>query len=367
VTFLVKGKNFQTGTDTAVTFIDPLSDAKMTATVLSTTTTDITGTLAIPAGATTGTYDLFISTTDGGSARKGNTFKVSNLPLPTVASINQSSGFRNSTVNFLVTGKFFQPEGTSVRLFLNDATTPIETIVVSVTDTKITGRFTIPANQPVGKYRVDVSTVSGGSGGKFNAFTINVAKAATIGTITPATTVENTTVAFTLKGTGFQTTAAGGTTVTFWNKPANLVIQPTIVSITPTEVVGSAAIPNAYNGSWYVNVTTADGGLTSKPSAFTVTKPVQPAIKAFTPKFAYRGTTFSFVMTGTSFQTDGRTAVSLAPPGQTEIPTVLTSITSSQIAGYAAIPDDAATGAWTANVTTINGGSKTLAKAVTVM
>ena len=58
--------------------------------------------------------------------------------------------------------------------------------------------------------------------------------------------------------------------MTFWNKPVNRVLEPTIFSTSATQIVGSVFIPQDYNGTWYVNITTVDGGLVSKENAFSV-------------------------------------------------------------------------------------------------
>jgi hypothetical protein len=221
---------------------------------------------AVPADATSGSYDVVVSTLDGGIASKTNAFTINYLPIPTITSINLTSAYRNSTVDFFLTGKNFQPNGTYVRLYLNATAPQVDANLNVVTSTKVIGRFTIPASQPTGKYRVDLITVSGGSATKFNAFTINPAKQPTFNSLTPTTDYENSPVAFTLKGTNFQ---PGGTIVTFWNKTGNKVLEPTIFSTSTTQIVGSVYIPVDYTGAWYVNITTVDGGMVSRENVFT--------------------------------------------------------------------------------------------------
>jgi len=149
--------------------------------------------------------------------------------------------------------------------------------------------------------------------------------------------------------------------------PAYGTVGTTIVSVTSTQVVGRVVIPaDAMLGAWKAEVNTFNGGTVTRASAFSVTRVMPPTVSAFTPTYGYRGTVLSFMVKGTNFQGDGRTKVILTPPGQEDIPTVLSSVTSTQITGYAAIPDTAATGVWNANVTTIDGGSKALARAMTV-
>ncbi|MDD4137857.1 MAG: hypothetical protein PHT99_08215, partial [Methanoregula sp.] len=75
------------------------------------------------------------------------------------------------------------------------------------------------------------------------------------------------TVAFTLTGTNFQ---EGGTNVTFWIRAGNTVLVPLILNVKSTQFVGSVALPPEVNQSWYVNISTVDGGSVSKEKAFKV-------------------------------------------------------------------------------------------------
>ncbi|MDD4136551.1 MAG: hypothetical protein PHT99_01475, partial [Methanoregula sp.] len=290
--------------------------------------------------------------------------RIDNPMSPTITSINQTSGFRNSTVVFTLTGKNFQPDGTGVRLNLNATVTPIDAALTSVTGTRVTGRFTIPADQPSGKYRIDVLTISGGSVMKQNAFTISPLPKPTIGTITPTSGFANGTVSYTLKGTNFQ---PGLTTVDLSN-PGFGELNTTIYSITATQIIGGVSFPgNAPTGSWTLNVTTLDGGKDSKATAFKVNTVLPPAITSFTPAMGYRGTTVSYIVDGKYFQPGGRTSVNLSQPGAPEIQTTLSSVYSSRIYGTVTIPEDAATGSWKVNVTTIDGGEGKSFNAIKVL
>jgi hypothetical protein len=249
---------------------------------------------------------------------------------------------------------------------LNDSVSVVNSGVWLVTPTKIYGTIVVPYEAGTATpYNITVTTFNGGAVAKESAFKIapELLKPA-VTTITPSTGTRNSTVLFTLRGTNFQ---PGQTTVNLTHATYG-VVETTILAITPTQVVGRVNVPSdAPTGAWKLEVNTFNGGTITKSPAFTVTSVLPPAVTAFTPKYGYRGTTLSFVIKGTNFQGTGQTAVSLVLPGQDDIPSVVTSSTSTQIAGYAVIPDNAVTGAWNANVTTVNGGSKTLVKAVTVM
>ncbi|MDD4136904.1 MAG: hypothetical protein PHT99_03295, partial [Methanoregula sp.] len=116
-----------------------------------------------------------------------------------------------------------------------------------------------------------------------------------------------------------------------------------------------------------LNVSTFDGGLTSKSSAMTLTKLPKPAITSFAPSIAYRGTEVSFVLYGKYFQNGDRTSVTLTQPGKDDITITMISVYPTRINGYAVIPAGDTTGSWTANVTTLDGGTSLLASAVKVL
>ena len=94
-----------------------------------------------------------------------------------------------------------------------------------------------------------------------------------ISSISPATGYGNTTVAFTLTGNYFE---PGGTTVKFLSQTTGAtgsvnVLNPAILSIAPTQIVGSVTIPYAATmGLWKIKVATVDGGSSLDANAFRV-------------------------------------------------------------------------------------------------
>ena len=368
VPFEVTGNNFQTTENgTVVTFQNVYIGLKLNTTLTSVTSMKIKGNFTIPADVSPAACDLVVTTIDGGTTVKANAININNLPLPTLASapLNVTSAYRNSTVTFTLSGTNFQPDATYVRLYLNPSVTPVNAILTSVSTTKIIGHFTIPYDQPSGKYRLDLSTASGGSVTKLSYFTINPVKQPTYVSISPTTGYENTSYVFTLTGTNFQSMESGGTDVTFWNQYGNKVLQPTIKSINSTQVVGDVAIPNFYNGSWYVNITTGDGGTVCKPAAFTVDKIPAPTFISLTPGSGSRNRTVSYTLKGINFQ-PGLTTVDLSDPGFGELNTTLYAVSSNQIIGGVSFPSGAPTGIWKLNITTLDGGTTTRASAFTV-
>jgi hypothetical protein len=454
ITFNIAGKNFYTKSGYTTVSVMGLDGNPLYGTITSATDAKLTGTLVVPWNAANGPYDLNVTTVDGGTAIKESAFIINFLPLPTILTINQTSGLRNTTVPFLITGNNFQPDGgTWVRLY--STTSPqIDAVLTNVTSTKMSGTFTIPYNAGTGKYRLDVFTVSGGGASKLNAFTVNampkpvittvtptssyrnrtfvltvlgnnfqpnggtnvtlsnpdtgggvfevalidvtptrlngtitipagaptspkwklnvstveggiaIRPAAitinafpkpTIGTMTPATDFQNQTVSFTLTGTNFQ---AGGTNLTFWNKTSNQVLQPTVYSITPTQVVGSVVIPGPATAKavYWANITTVDGGAVSKDKALTISPLPKSIISSITPGSGQAGTTVPFTIVGKYFEPKKGTTVRFEN-GATVINAQVNTVYTTRVLGSVTIPGGATTGPWTINVTTADAGT----------
>jgi len=365
VSFMITGTNFEPDGKTFVRLY--LSTGSTINTTLDRVeSTKINGSFFIPADATTGVYRIDVLTVDGGSGSKLNAFTVNAFPAPTITSISPASGYRNTTVNITIVGTYYQPGLTSVKLL--NITAPgmeLPLTVLNVTSTQITGYLLLPANANPGNfYRCNITTGDGGFVSKTTAFTVNKQPLPAITSITPAAGYKNSTVSYTIAGTGFQP----GLTSVNLSLPAYGELETTVYAVTTTQIIGGVRIPSAAPaGAWKLNATTVDGGTGSKASAFTISKIPLPAITTFTPVSGYRGTTLSFVIDGTYFQTGGRTTVKLSRPGASDIPATLTSVYSNRITGMVLPPSDAATGYWKINVTTLDGGEGTKANAISLL
>jgi hypothetical protein len=267
VGFTITGANFEPDL-TTVNFTYQTTGAFLNTTVLtSVTSTKIIGTIMILRNAPTGLYQLAVNTTDGGGATKVNAFTVNAVPAPTITAITPVTGTKNSTVLFTLTGSNFEAAGTSVNIVEDTSGTVLNATLIGVTPTTIVGNVTIPTTVPASLYRVQVTTVDGGTVSKPQAFTVNYLPLPVITTLTPASGYLNTTVPFTLTGNYFQ--PSGGTTVMLRMVGTTLPATPTFVNT--TMVQGSFTIPStAGTGSYSLYVITTGGGFNSKSSAFTV-------------------------------------------------------------------------------------------------
>jgi PKD repeat protein len=272
VAFTLTGTNFQPG-KTSVRIVDDTTGTEAYTSLLGTTPTRIIGTFGIPATAPSGKYRLEVKTADGGETSRYEAFTVRYLGLPVITSLTPASGNRNSTVQFILKGGNFVDGGTTVRLRAPDSTIRATLTEVNTTTGTITGSFFIGANNVTGPYRLDVITTNGGFSRMQNAFTVRNAVSPSVGSISPASGSRGKTVAFTLKGSGF---VAGGTSVKFSRQgtgsPGGVAeLEPTLISVSPTQIIGSMAIPDeAAPDAWKIDVTTADGGTVTRADAFRV-------------------------------------------------------------------------------------------------
>jgi hypothetical protein len=324
-------------------------------TVISATPTELTGRLAIPAGANSGTYSVVVTTVDGGTGSKSNAFRINYLPLPAISSINQTSGYRNSTVVFTLMGQNFQTGGTYARLYINSTVAPVEAILTSITDTRITGSVTIPASQPSGIYRLDILTLDGGSASRKNAFTINPLPKPQITAVTPASSYRNRTLVITVTGTNFQ--PYGGTYVNLTHPANNTDISLSLISINANRLNGTITIPPDAPTTlfWKLNVTTLDGGRITRPSAITFKQYPSPTFLSITPVKGNRATPVAFTLKGTNFQMEGTNVTFWNRTGNTVVVPTIFTVSTNQVTGSVLFPADA-NQSWFVNISTVDWG-----------
>jgi PKD repeat protein len=368
--FVIRGTNFPTLAPPLVRLYRAADGYAIYATVSDSNITTITGTFDIPFNATAGRYRLDIaSPVTVSSGSKENAFTVTNVSAPQVTAVTPTSAYRNRTFVITVTGSNFQgSSGTTANLSTPSYAREISLALINLTPTRFNGTVTFPADVPAGaSWKLNITTIDGGTTTKTSAIAITSYPEPTIGTITPVTGFRNTTVLFTLTGTNFQTAGGNDTYVWFWNRTSHAMIAPTIYSVTPTLVTGSIALPDDADPAYNVNITTVDGGTVMKQNAFAATKIPPPSIASLTPPAMYRGATTSFSLRGSNFQNSGRTAVNLTNASGYSVATTLWNIYPSTITGTVTIPAGTANGSWSVNVTTLNGGTTGKSGAVSVL
>jgi hypothetical protein len=133
--------------------------------------TQITGTLVIPAGATTGLYNITITNTDNSTVTSANRFTVTNPP-PTVTAISPVQARDGMLVSsIVVTGTNFL---TGAQVSLYRGTTLIYSAPVGTVNssTQITTSFTLPETVVVGVTDVRVTNTDALYGTLPNGYTI---------------------------------------------------------------------------------------------------------------------------------------------------------------------------------------------------
>jgi PKD repeat protein len=353
--FTLTGTNFQTDpSKTRVRIYEDVMDTALALNLTSITPTRITGTVNVTNEAYAGSYNLEVSTVDGGMITRPAAFSVVYSAIPTITTLVPDLGFQNDTVTFTITGTNFQPGNTMVA-FRNQTTGAVlnSTMLTSVTGTSITGSIRIPYDAPTGFYRLDITTTDGGVVNKVNAFRVNRVLPPTIATITPSFGAKNSIVAFTITGTSFQT--GDKTSLRILDDVSGTQLETATYGVTPTKIIGSVTVPaSAPSGKYRLDVRTADGGTVSRYEAFTVNYLSLPVITSITPLTARRGNTVPFVLKGNNFVESG-TIVRLRVPGST-INATITSANFTRVEGSFPIPADASTGAYRLDVITLGGG-----------
>lgn len=355
VNYTITGNNFQTGSgQTRVRVYEDVMDSEIAASFISITPTTIAGSLDISPDAIPGSYMLEVNTVDGGTATKPAAFQVVHAAIPTIAGIAPSSGYRNDTIEYTITGTNFQPGLTTVT-FRNQSTGTALGVseVSSVTGTKITGSLTVPATSPTGYYRLDIIAADGGVVNRLNAFRIDAVNPPVISSLTPTTGAKGSTTAFTLTGSNFM--SAERTSVLLVDDVSGTAVLADKMSTLPTKIIGSFTIPaTAPPGKYRLELSTTDGGTAKRNDAFTVNYRSLPVISSITPSFGARNTNVSFTLKGDNFA-DGGTIVRLRTPGTTINSSAL-SVNTTLITGNFPIPAAAATGSYRLDVFTLDGG-----------
>jgi PKD repeat protein/FtsP/CotA-like multicopper oxidase with cupredoxin domain len=351
VNYTIVGTNFIPGQTTLV--IRNATGTVLATTVKAVTPTQINGTIAIPANAWIGAYNVNISTINGGSTPGTGRFAVAASVAPTLTTITPATGSRNTTVNFAIVGTNFVP-GQTTLVIRNATGTVLATTVTTSTATQINGSVVIPANAWIGAYNVNISTINGGSTPGTGRFAVTTSLAPTLTSITPVSGTRNTTVAYTIVGTNF---VPGQTTVVFKNATGSVLNPTTIISLTATQITGTITIPaNAWIGAYNVNISTVNGGSTPGTSRFAVTAYPAPVLTTIAPVSGVRNTTVSYAIVGTNF-VPGQTTIVFRNATGTVLSSTVTTLTATRINGSLVIPANAWIGAYNVNISTINGGS----------
>jgi len=320
--------------------------------------TGLAGTLAIPATAATGTWNVVVTNPGGQKGTLLNGFTVN--PGLAVTSISPNSGVRGTSLSVTVAGTGFEP-GATVHLFRAGEPEIWVGSVTVASPTKITGSLAIPADAALGTWDVVVTNPGGRSASKLAAFTVKD-PAVTVTSITPNSGLRNTTVPVVVGGTSF----ADGATVTLTKSGQPSIGAVDVVVVSAAQIACTLDLPaDAAYGPWSVVVANPDGRKGTLSNGFTVTLP-PITVTAIDPGTGTQGASVPVTVTGTEFVT-GTTSVKLSRAGASSITatTVLVS-PGTEITCTFNLPATAPPGLWNVDVTNA-GRSATLPNGFTVL
>jgi hypothetical protein len=185
-------------------------------------------------------------------------------PAPVITGITPSEGIVGTAVTVTdLSGNNFLPH--SVAFLNRTGYSNINITASSVTSTRISGSFNIPAGAHVGLWDITVTNPDGRSGTKPQLFWIKYPDPPMIGSWTPSGTRGATNMYFGVTGTGFQNDAVVNLTY------GTSLITVNGLQVTPTFASGSITIPsNVPTGQWDLTVTNGDGQSETIPGAFRV-------------------------------------------------------------------------------------------------
>lgn len=301
--------------------------------------TSITGTLAIPADAPVGYYNVTVRNVDDRNYTRANRFRViSNAP--TVSGLSNRTGYRGWTVIESITGTNFVSGARAQFDAPGLATIPSDDPCTVSSSTRMNCTFNLLGlpNSTTYQYNITVINPDGKIGRRANYFTL-ASPAPTISSSTPSSGVQgNAALPITnLLGNYFQP----GATVTYWRGPSltdptTTVLPFTLGSIpTRTRITGTLDLTGAPLGYYNITVLNTDGKSYSRRNAFRVWGVPAPTIMSLSNITGVRGSPIPVVVTGTNIVSGARirlynttSYVYIAPTGTSVPPnTVSTTFT----------------------------------------
>jgi len=299
--------------------------------------TSLTVTFAVAAGATLGAHSVTATTASGSS--NPVTFTVV-PPVPTLTSVAPATGVQNTSLLVTLTGTDFVA-GMTIDAGANiTATAPTVSSAMLATTTLTIGAAAL------GPRSITVTTTGGTSAVNTGLFTV-LPPAPTLTGITPSTGVQGTNIPITLTGTNF---VPGGTTTLVISGIG--VTASNIDVLTSTTMTATFAVaPGATLGGRNVSVATSGG--TSSSVVWTVLPPL-PTLTSISPNACVKGTSCSVTLTGTNFISGGTT---VGVSGTGVVVTNVTFVSATSMTALFTVDAAAVTSPRSVTVTTVGGTS----------
>jgi PKD repeat protein len=259
-------------------------------------TTTLTGTISIPAGASVGLWDVVVTNPDSQIGTLSNGFTVTTTSGPIVSAILPSNSLRTTSLAVTVAGSGFTSPITSLTLKRAGSPDITATNVIVVSSNMVTGNFDI-ATATYGSWDVVVTNTDGHSGTLASGFTVNAPlptvtsilptsgplDGGTAVTITGTNLTDATAVAFgTTAATSFsvtddthitaisplssagvvdvKVTSAGGTSAVIAGDQFTYVPVPTVTLVSPDTGTSNGATVVAITGTGFTSTSTVKFG-----------------------------------------------------------------------------------------------------------
>ncbi|MGA2122682.1 MAG: hypothetical protein ABSG49_11695, partial [Methanoregula sp.] len=208
ISFTLSGTNFPAalGPSGVNVNLTKYKNTTITTNIISVSSTQIKGTFDTDYQAVNGPWDVVLTTNDAGQTVKTSAFTIVNTPKPVITAVKPVSAFQNTTIYFTITGTFPLTTDVTAVNFTQGSYFERNVTINSITATSINGTLAINKTAPFGKWNVNVQTTDVGTSNTMaGAFTVNNVSTPAITAIKPVSAFQNTTIYFTLTGTGFPT------------------------------------------------------------------------------------------------------------------------------------------------------------------
>jgi hypothetical protein len=287
--FVITGSNLSNAT--SINF-DP--SMGITATIQSSSGSEVRGRIVIDATATVGNYNLTVTTRNLGLEQTSNAlvFRVALNNNPLIDSLSPATADRGSTIDpFIITGTNLT--GTTTISFDPSAGITVSNIQ-QTSDTEVRARLVISATADTGVRQVRVTTSVGMSNTR--PFTITSGTMGPIiSMINPASAREGETIELVINGSNLANTAF----VDF--QPGDGITTSIIGTPTDTEVHARVVFGAATTGPRLVSVRNSAGRSSDTAFFFLAANPMRPAIRSLSPASGRPGQTIDpFIISGSN-------------------------------------------------------------------
>lgn len=233
--------------------------------------TSITGTLAIPFNAPTGSYNVTVTNTDGKTGTRPYTFTVTSN-APTLSNRTPTTGNRGWPQVFMINGSRFQP-GATVTMTSGLKSSPVTDVnVVSATQITCTldllGAY-VPADTSTGYSTWDITVTNpDGKSVKGTAwFSVYSYRPTIVSSLVPNTGSRGSTVHTSIPGTYFQP----GATAYLYRTGQPNINAVNVNAVSPSQITCDFPIPlSASTGLWNIRVTNDDGRNNTRSNVFNI-------------------------------------------------------------------------------------------------